>query len=209
MKKRLFVDMDGTLAEWRNIELKIECEEDRLLVFKKMQDLLLKKDYFLSLKPHQEVVDAIRDLTHIFDVYIISCVIETADKRPLYEKKEWLNKYLPEIDSKHMIFVPDGKDKTEYIPLGVCDTDILIDDYSKNLNEFKKAGGIGLKLLNGINAKNGTWKGSSISKDMNFLEIENNIISVSKGNKVKAESPKRSQPILELTRDLDIEDVEF
>ena len=45
-KPRLFVDMDGTLAEWRKIVLKIECEEDRAIVLQKLKKFLTFVNYY-------------------------------------------------------------------------------------------------------------------------------------------------------------------
>ena len=86
------------------------------------------------------------------------------------EKNYWLDKYLPEIDQAHRIFTVVGRKKTDYIPGGVQPTDILLDDYNKNLEAWEAAGGIGIKLLNGLNTRK-TWKGTCVRSNVTIKEI--------------------------------------
>ena len=79
------------------------------------------------------------------------------------EKEAWLDRYLPEIDTQHRIFVPCGSPKSAFVPEGIKKSDVLLDDYSQNLHEWK---GKGIKLMNGINGTRGSWQGARISADM-------------------------------------------
>ena len=58
-KQRLFVDMDGTLAEFKTVDT---------------LETLYEKDYFINLKPNENVLGAIKQLIadNDFDVYILS-----------------------------------------------------------------------------------------------------------------------------------------
>ena len=165
---RIFVDMDGTLAEWRNIVLNLTVEEESnpQIVSRKLHEILTTKGYYLSLKPNKNMIDAVSILTESpeqYEVFILSCYLEDTDhSSPVTEKNEWLDFCLPMIDQVHRIFVPNGEDKTKYVPGGLRPSDILIDDYTKNLMDWQRAGGNGLKFLNGINATKGTWKGPKI-----------------------------------------------
>ena len=110
--------MDGTLAEWRSLNLNIEKYEDKDSLTDKVNRILHTSGYFYSLKPHFNVVEAIRKLVHenTIDIYILSCVlpdVPQAKSYPESEKRAWLKKYLPEIREDHCIFVPDGKNKSE------------------------------------------------------------------------------------------------
>ena len=88
---RLFVGMDGTLNYFNN---NIESI-----------DAMYSKGYFSELEPMRQVVDAIKEfLKHDKEVYILTSIV--ASPYALAEKKEWLDKFLPEIDSNHIIFVP-------------------------------------------------------------------------------------------------------
>lgn len=97
------------------------------------------------------------------DVYILSAYL-TDSQYAFDEKNEWLNRYL-QIDNDHRIFVKYGDDKSKYIENGITNTDYLIDDYTKNLNEWREAGGTPIKFLNGINNTKGTYDGLVISEE--------------------------------------------
>lgn len=152
MKKRLYVDMDGTLAEFKPVN-KLET--------------LYEKNYFSSLKPNMSVVDAITSIIENdsdIEVFILSAYL-TDSKYALSEKNKWLNEYLPSIDYQHRIFVPCGQSKLkclEEIDIDVGREDYLLDDYTLNLNEWDPPG-IGIKLLNGINGTRGTWVDDQVS----------------------------------------------
>lgn len=140
-KTHVFFDMDGTLAVFN----KLKTFED-----------LLQPGYFKNLIPYQEVVDAAKLLLQndSLEVFILSAYL-TESKTALQEKNEWLDKFLPEVDSYHRIFVPCGECKSDYIPTP-DDSDILIDDYTKNLRAWH---GTAIKILNGINNNTNKWEG--------------------------------------------------
>lgn len=137
MKQRIFVDMDGTLCEWKYASI----EE------------VAAKGYFLSLAPQQSVVNAVKKLiqTGKYEVIVLSSVFN--DDHSIQEKNEWLDQHLPEL--KKRIYVPYGEKKKDFIANKEA-TDVLLDDFSKNLHEWH---GIGIKVMNGVNGTKGTWKG--------------------------------------------------
>ena len=144
-KKRYFIDIDGTLAVY------------------------ISKDYawweidgiFRHLMPQEHVLKAIKDLIHTNEeVYIISAY-HRQTPQVKDDKIYWLKKYLPEINLAHQIYTFCGEDKTAYIPDGVRITDVLLDDFNKNLENWRDAGGTSIKLLNGLNSKS-SWNGISI-----------------------------------------------
>jgi 5'(3')-deoxyribonucleotidase len=51
----------------------------------------------------------------------------------IYKAKEWLKKYLPELESDQIIIMRNGKKKVNYMKTA---DGILLDDYSKNLQEW-------------------------------------------------------------------------
>ena len=119
---RVFFDMDGTLAEWK--------------AAKEPEDLY-EKDYFLSLKPYQSVVEAAWKLYESgeAEVFILSAVL--ADSRyAIPEKNAWLGEYLPWVDIDHRLYVEGSVPKRLRVPGGVRMTDVLVDDYTKNLKEW-------------------------------------------------------------------------
>lgn len=150
-KKRLFVDMDGTLAIWKTVE---EFE------------MLLQKGYFLSLPQQTNVVAAIKLIAEAncgIDVFGLSAILDEKDSKYCrIEKGLWLDNAGLEkgIPTERRIFCPCNQDKSLFVPGGIRDDDVLLDDFSKNLHEWR---GKGLKCLNGVNATKGTWKGAAVS----------------------------------------------
>lgn len=165
-RQRLFVDMDGTLAEFKTVDT---------------LETLYEKDYFLHLKPNENVLGAIKQLIadNDFDVYILSAYL-TDSRYALEEKNAWLDKYLPELPQEKRLFVPCGTDKSIVVPGHIKHDDYLLDDYTKNLSEWEPPAK-GIKLINGINHTNGTWQGDKIQFTHSPEEISSMISSVMKG----------------------------
>lgn len=163
MRKRLFVDMDGTLAEFKNVDT---------------LETLYEKDYFFNLKPQVNVVETVKEIIKKDDVevFILSAVLSDS-KYALQEKNMWLNKYLPEIDKKHRIFPPCGENKKDYIPDGIRNNDFLLDDYTHNLTLWSPPAK-GIKLLNGINHTKGTWQDSRLSFSRASEELATDMLSI-------------------------------
>lgn len=158
---RLFVDMDGTLAVFKQVDT---------------LETLYEKGYFANLSPQVNVVNAIKILNTSADnveVFVLSSVLQDS-KFAIPEKNEWLDKNLPEIDSSHRIFVPCGADKKDFVPGGIRSNDYLLDDYSTNLHSWEPPA-IGIKLLNGINGTKGTWQGDKVSFALPANEISDAI----------------------------------
>ena len=174
-KYRLYVDTDGTLAFFNNV------------VFQ----TLLEKGYFLNLPAQKNVLDAVRDIilnySDEIETYGLTHYL-TESPYALGDKDQWYNEYLPELDADHRIYVPYGTPKTEFITGGVTDTDFLLDDNTKNLIEWERSGGQGIKLLNEINHTRGTWEGNRIRFDRRPDDLSSLIVSIiSEGASVKDE----------------------
>ena len=147
MKKtnlKLFVDMDGTLTEWRKA-----CSIEHLYL----------DGYFYTLKPNVELIGYLNNIKNKIEVYIASSYIT---EKSVKEKNDWLDKYFP-IENEHRIFVPNNINKSQYIinhlKEPISKNYILLDDFTPNLIEWENAGGTSIKALNGINRKEGKWKG--------------------------------------------------
>lgn len=171
---RLFVDMDGTLAEFRQVSA---LEE------------LYERGYFAQLPPQQNVVDAIRLLIHttpLLEVFILSSVLFDS-QFAMEEKNTWLNRFLPDVDQAHRIFLPCGENKAGYVPGKLRESDCLLDDYTKNLEDWSRAGGQGVKLLNGINHTRGSWNGSRLSYDRSPVQMAGALLDIAAGRCIQDE----------------------
>ena len=168
-KQRLFVDIDGTLAVFKPVD---------------MLETLYEKGYFLNLAPHENVVAAIKEIVTNhpeIEVNILSAYL-TDSQYALQEKNEWLDRYLPEIDQAHRVFVPCGSDKKEGISGGIRSDDFLLDDYTHNLNEWQPPAR-GIKLLNAINHTRGSWEHDRIRYDRAPTDLADGIISIMRDEK--------------------------
>lgn len=159
-KFKLYVDMDGVLAEFNEVT---------------NIDELYEKNYFANLQPIDNVVDAIKEMirqqktNNDIDIYILSSVLK--DSPYAYEEKNaWLEKHLPEIDSDHRIFLDYGQNKTDVIQ-NFDHNCVLLDDYTPNLAKWNEMGGISIKLINSINNRSKSWRGTSVEHSLNPILI--------------------------------------
>lgn len=165
-KKRVFVDMDGTLAKFNPVST--------------LEDLM-EPGYFRNLEPNQNVVDAISELYENgeVEVYILSAVLSDSPTAQA-EKEAWLKEHLPDIPEENHIFMKCGQNKADFIPGGIRQTDILLDDYTHNLSQWQPPA-IGVKLMNDINHTRGSWEGDRISFTRGGHDIANRITRIAKG----------------------------
>lgn len=157
-RKRLYVDMDGTLAFW----IKACSVED-----------CFAKGYFKDLPPQENIVKLINNFVEkhkdTVEVYVLSAVLDTPYAIP--EKTEWLKKYVPAINENNYIFVPYGQDKFKFID--DLDRDCyLFDDYTVNLLAWHKAGGTAIKCRSYCNHTNKTWNGPYIHTGFPLMIME-------------------------------------
>lgn len=154
----LYVDLDGTLARWN----KNASFED-----------LLKEGYFLSLEQERSLVEwinaaALRDK---YSIIILSHYLSES-RFALKEKKAWIWKHLPMVT--RWILIPTDQEKGRFIVdmqgHRLCKDDVLLDDYSKNLIDWEKEGGYGIKWINAVNnSRTSAFHGTRVS---NVLELE-------------------------------------
>lgn len=191
-KKRLFVDMDGTLAKWEDVPY---------------FERLLEEGYFLERPPLQNVVDAVHILQQQHpdvEVFILSACL----KESLYaeaEKNAWLDRYLPEIDSSHRLFPAFGEDKATAIEGGIQQNDFLLDDYSQNLFLFDPPA-TGIKLLNGINHTHESWNKSALSFHKNAQELANDVYAIM-DYKIMIKDRKPQDPADTIKQSLNVGDI--
>lgn len=144
MKKiNVFVDMDGVLAVYDKDVVK----------------LMYNEGFFLNRPPIKPMLKIVKNLINAgYNVRVLTSVIDSQYCVP--EKALWLDKYLPELKEENRIYVPYGTVKSDYAQLKV-DTknsvNVLIDDYTENLDKWTLEGALPIKVLNGLNSTNGTW----------------------------------------------------
>ena len=174
--KKVFFDMDGVLAEYRE-----NCSEYDMK----------QKGYFSSLKPERNMVNALTRLALDSDmlgirVCVLTKVYPTVFKYSVREKLEWRDEYLPELyDSEFIMVNGEELEKSEAVSeLNDCAIDsdcYLIDDYNPNLAEWVKNGGSAVKYVNEINDKNHSFIGERIMHTMTEDEIYSFIVNLVNG----------------------------
>ena len=157
--KKLFLDMDGTLA-------KFNSKKNALERFDK------EKDFFTNLKPFVNI-DTINQLVenNIVEIFIISA---SPNEQADVDKIQWISEHLPNINLLTNVFICRiGENKAKFLNtkgITIDRTCVLLDDYTKNLTEWESVGGIGIKRLTSVaDNSRGLWKGLAI-RNLNQLK---------------------------------------
>ena len=164
-KVRWFLDLDGTVARF------YDATPNYL-------EAMYEQNFFRNLKPYESMIEGIKLFIKQHpdvDVYVLSAKVNGEPPYCETEKQEWLDEYLPEIDYEHRIFTEMGKNKADFVPNGIHKTDILYDDYNKNLLEWELNGGLSIKCHNNVNMKGLGAYGGDVNTIWNGLVIKNNI----------------------------------
>lgn len=153
--KKIFLDLDGTLAKF-NVPNALERFDKEIGFFSKLGAY--------------KGIEIVNELAKDNALFIISASPnEQADK----DKMIWINKYLPNINVNNITICRIGENKAKIIQdkynITINDNCYLLDDYTKNLNEWESFGGKGIKRITSV-ADNSTkkWKGLEL-KQLNEL----------------------------------------
>lgn len=169
MSKKVYIDMDGTLCRFHDIQ-------------HNYIEQMWERGFYLGLQPFEEFVNAISlcvDRNPDAEFYILSAVLDTEPPFIAEEKRAWIKRYLPQLSDEQLIFVPAGADKSQYIG-SIDENCCLIDDYNKNLREWERAGGLPIKFINDVNnrglgayggEKGQLWNGLSIDYNQSAMTI--------------------------------------
>lgn len=155
---KIFLDLDGTLAKF-NVPNALNRFEKEI-------------GFFARLKPYKGI-ETIDTMAKRGNVYIISASPHlSAD----VDKRKWVKKYLPNLPIENIVLCRIGENKAKIIKkqlnIAIDETCYLLDDYTKNLNEWELAGGKGIKRLTSV-ADNSTkkWQGLEIKELQELTKI--------------------------------------
>jgi 5'(3')-deoxyribonucleotidase len=135
----IYCDMDGVLADFDKVPNAVER-------YKK------EKNFFYNLEPISENVKAIKEL--IEKNYIVKILSKSPNENADKDKIKWLEKYLPEIKKQNMIFARPHQTKISFVNELEKNFSILLDDYSKNIDEWRNENGIALTITKENTIKN-------------------------------------------------------
>lgn len=123
-KPRLFIDMDGVLADFVGA---LPIKERRY-----NPPVMFEPGFFLNLRPMKGAISAIRELI-LSDKYDLHILTQPGANCPISyaEKAQWICMWLPELKNK--ITMTQNK--------GLCVGEYLIDDSLKWKEPFEKNGG--------------------------------------------------------------------
>ena len=76
---------------------------------------------------------------------------------------------------------------------GIKPGDVLVDDFTKNLNEWQ---GVAVKLYNGINGTHGTWQGFSIHNKMTPDKMVSQLDGISMMESMKIRVQEQEQSVV-------------
>lgn len=76
---------------------------------------------------------------------------------------------------------------------GIKPGDVLVDDFTKNLNEWQ---GVAVKLYNGINGTHGTWQGFSIHNKMTPDKMVSQLDGISMMESMKIRMQEQEQGVV-------------
>lgn len=157
--KKIFLDLDGTLAKF-NVPNALERFDK-------------EEGFFKNLGAYKGI-EVVNELARDNALFIISASPnEQADK----DKMIWIKKFLPNININNITICRIGENKAKIIQdkynITINDNCYLLDDYTKNLNEWENFGGKGIKRITKV-ADNSTkkWQGLELKqlKDLvNFV----------------------------------------
>lgn len=150
-KIRIFVDMDGTIADIHGQENWFERTKE-------------EEDFFQKLNPFNNLIVALFLIKFQYKGKVEICSLSSVDdnRKTNYAVKSkcyWIDENADFIEKR--IFSINGQPKSNFVKR-ITKRDILLDDYSKNLIDWVNSGGTGIKVKNNINCSGISWNGPVI-----------------------------------------------
>lgn len=168
-KPTFWFDKDGVLAEY---DYSIYLAETGC----QAPWLTKNAHVFRHLPANKQMVKAFRRLyVNLQDVhpfnwpYEMKILTSVSDSVTLSEQVldswRWLKKKIPDLKERDFYAVATPKqDIPVVLRTRITPMDVLIDDYNKNLEAWKAAGGTAVKALNGLNSRNNAYLNVDITK---------------------------------------------
>ena len=158
--KKIFLDLDGTLA--------------RFNVRNALQRFATEKGFFEKLLAYKNI-EEINEMAKNGNVYVISA---SPNEQADLDKMKWISKYLPSLALENIVLCRIGENKAQVIKaqlnINISSETYLLDDYTKNLNEWESAGGVGIKRITKVaDNSTGKWQGLELRDLCQLAEMVN------------------------------------
>jgi len=151
----IYCDMDGVLANF-------EKEPNAVNRYDK------EKGFFAKLEPITKNLEGLKNL--IAKGYQVKILSASPNNQADKDKRKWLTNYLPELKKENVILCRTGQTKADFVR--DIQKSLLIDDYSKNLIEWKQNGGQALKFVNDYDNVKGTHTAYKIPYTQNLKDLK-------------------------------------
>ena len=155
---RIFLDLDGTLARF-NVRNALERFDKEV-------------GFFANLLAYKGI-EVINELALTNQLFVISA---SPNDQADSDKMIWLEKYLPNIRQENITLCRLGQNKAQIIQskynIVIDEECYLLDDYTKNLNEWESFGGKGIKRITSV-SDNSTkkWQGLELKHLQELLNF--------------------------------------
>lgn len=155
---RIFLDLDGTLARF-NVRNALERFDKEV-------------GFFANLLAYKGI-EVINELALTNQLFVISA---SPNDQADSDKMIWLEKYLPNIRQENITLCRLGQNKAQIIQskynIVINEECYLLDDYTKNLNEWESFGGKGIKRITSV-SDNSTkkWQGLELKHLQELLNF--------------------------------------
>lgn len=144
---KIFIDMDGVLADFDrgvkellNLEPLNQEENHPELTEQLFQAIQSYPDFYWNLKPIEGAIELLNDLKEKYTIEILTGIPKP--ERGIVEAKDnkvkWIEKYFGKEIPVNAVL---RKDKRNFVENNRC---VLIDDFTENIEQWEKAGGIGI-----------------------------------------------------------------
>lgn len=193
-KPKIYVDMDGVLVdffgEWAKMN-NVDNWRDIKDVDTALDGIRKRNDFWINLKPQtsaNHLLNAIKK--YAGEYYILSSPLSN-DPNSEPQKREWVKKHLTGFPPNKVII---HKRKQDYATQKDGTPNILIDDYSEQINNWKSAGGIAIKHKNSNPEKSVQELSQAMTPDSNNADTakkrtkNQGIIGINKDNQLSKDS---------------------
>ena len=152
-KPSVYFDIDGTLGKW--------YPDGRGYAMEEILDPT--NHYFRHIEPHPMMIKLAKTLR---EKGVNVCIISATERETIRDKWEWIGEHCPFIPKENICFAPIGADKSNFVK-GNAGYSILIDDYNRNLQEWK---GTAFKAINTVNSHQNKYA------EIDFVALEKALI---------------------------------